>query len=74
MGKGRIAEKMQAARAEEPQPPQKRPYVLLPEEHDVVVAITQEASHLFSQGTTIRELRLRNEELEQRVLDQEREN
>ena len=61
VGKGRIAEKMQGARAEEPQPPRKRPYVLLPEEHDVVVAITQEAGDLFTQGTTIRQHRLRNE-------------
>ena len=71
VGKGRIAEKMQAERAEEPQPPRKRPYVLLPEEHDVVVAITQEAGDLFTQGATIRQQRLRNEELEQRVLDME---
>ena len=38
------------------------------------MAITQEASDPFSQDTTtIRELRLRVEELEKRVLDQERE-
>lgn len=52
VGKGRISGRMQAKRDDDPEPPRKRPVVLLPEEHAQMVDMATQGATLASQGET----------------------
>lgn len=53
VGRGRIAERMQAQRDDAPEPPRKRPVVLLPDEHAQIVGMATQGATLASQGETV---------------------
>lgn len=56
VGKGRIQERMLAQRDDAPEPPRKRPIVLLPDEHAQIVEMATQGATLASQGETVETL------------------
>lgn len=64
VGLGRVGDRAAARCEDVPQPPRKRPIVLLPEEHEHIVEMASQGAVLASQGESVESLKARISELE----------